>query len=796
MQLLARIALLSLLLLLAPSQQVAAGDDGAETVARLGVLSFRSAESTLERWQPTADYLSRAVEGVRFDVLPMNYPELEAAIAAAELEFVLTNTGHYVQMEAGHGLTRLVTLIAAVRGEAVRTFGGVIFTRADHPTIRGIDDLPGHHMLGVGPGSLGGWQVAAEVLHDAGIDPERDLASLNFTGMPHDQVVEGVLAGTADAGTVRTGILEQMASEGRLDPAALRLLAPREIAGFPLHHSTRLYPEWPFSRMPHTPDALAEAATIALLEMPDNHPAAFAGGYQGWSAPLSYGPVHELFRKLEVAPYDSTGPLTMRHYWEEHPEYLFAGLAAILLLVTGVAARYHHLAGALRQEVSRRGRVEGQLREHQQRLAHQANHDYLTDLPNRMLLTTRLEQAMASADRSGGRVAVLFLDLDRFKNINDSLGHSVGDDLLQILGSRLRHRLPDHTVARLGGDEFIVLLERADDNETVAAFARQLIGLVSEPFAVGGWQALNIGSSIGISLYPDDAASAPELITHADAAMYHAKESGRNTYSFYTQALTDSASQRLDIEARLRRALRRGEMTLHYQPQVAMDDGRITGVEALVRWQDPAAGLIPPDRFIPVAEESGLIEPLGSWVLREACRQLREWSDVGLDTLEMSVNLSAHQIANPALPYYVAEVLEEYDLAPQRLFLELTESALMTRGEQAVEVIQRLKAVGVGLAIDDFGTGYSSLAYLKRFAIDILKIDRCFVQDLPDDRDDVEIASTIIAMARNLNLAVLAEGVENEAQRAFLAGLKCDAWQGFFRSRPLPADEFLALYRG
>ncbi len=786
-------------LALAPLQSApAAEEDEAEsTVVRLGALSFRPMEATESRWQATADYLSHAVDGYEFHVVPMNYAELEAAIADGEVDLVLTNTGHYVQMEARHGLTRLTTMIAAERGEPVRTFGGVLFTRADHPTIHDAEDIVDHDFLAVGHGSLGGWQVAAELFHDLGIDPEEDFASLNFTGMPHDQVVEGVLAGDADAGTVRTGILEQMESEGHLDMAEdIRLLNERETAGFPLRHSTHLYPEWPFSRMPHTSDALAEAVTIARLEMPENHPAAFAGEYHGWSAPLSYAPVHELFQKLGVPPYEDTGLATLRAYWEAHTESILAVFAAVLMLLAATAVRYRHLVVTLKSEVKQRQRIEEELRAHQQKLAHQANHDYLTGLPNRLLLTTRLEQAMATAKRRGTRVAVLFLDLDSFKNINDSLGHAVGDELLQLLGQRLKQRLPDKTVARLGGDEFIVLLENATTDEGIEHFARELIALITEPFNVGGWQALYIGSSVGISLYPDNADTAPALITQSDSAMYNAKARGRNTYTFYTQSLTDAASERLDTEARLRRALRQDEFCVYYQPQLAMDDGRITGVEALVRWQDPERGLVPPGQFIPVAEESGLIEALGDWVLREACRQLAAWrEEPGLDGLEMSVNLSAHQLANPELPARIAALLAEFDLPPEQIYLELTESALMTQGEDAVEVIEQLKAIGVKLAIDDFGTGYSSLAYLKRFSIDLLKIDRCFVRDLPDDDDDVQIATTIIAMARNLGLAVLAEGVEGEPQLDFLRERACDAWQGYYCSRPIPAEDFERFYR-
>ncbi|ABI57791.1 EAL domain-containing protein [Alkalilimnicola ehrlichii MLHE-1] len=767
-----------------------AGADGTEY--RLGALGFRAPEQTLARWQATADYLTETIPDARFRVAPMNYPQLEAAIADGTVDFVLTNTGHYVRMEAEHGLTRLVTMIAEAEQQPVRVFGGVILTRADRHDIQTLSDLAGRHVYAVGEGSLGGWHVGREALLDVGVDPARDLARVTFTGMPHDQVVEAVLAGEGDAGMVRTGILESMAREGRLDLDAVRVLEPRRTAGFPLQHSTHLYPEWPFSRLPHTPDAIAQAVTIALLEMPSGHPAARDGGYVGWSAPLSYGGVHELFQRLGEPPYEHWGGLDLRVVWEQHP----AIVLALMLIVTGGMAgaviKYRRLNRSLAVEVDQRRMVERQLRQHQARLTHLANHDPLTDLPNRLLLTTRLEQAVARATGSGQRVAVLFLDLDRFKNINDSLGHAVGDDLLRILAERLRSQVEANTVARLGGDEFIVLLDGISDLELVDQQARELLELVAESFSVGGWRSLQVGGSIGISLFPDNAQDASELITQADAAMYLAKAEGRNTYRYYNQSLTAAASERLETETRLRRALELDHLEVFYQPQLDITTGALTGVEALVRWRDPEQGLIPPDRFIPVAEETGLIDRLGQQVLERACLQVAAWDRDGLPALDVAVNLSAHQIGDPRLCAKIRHALERSGLAPRRLVLEITESTLMTQAEGALGTLAGLKGLGVQVAIDDFGTGYSSLAYLKRFAIDWLKVDRCFVQDLPEDRNDAELTQTIVYMAHNLGLRVLAEGVETQAQLDFLTHLGCDGWQGFLCSPPLPPQELVA----
>ena len=426
-----------------------------------------------------------------------------------------------------------------------------------------------------------------------------------------------------------------------------------------------------------------------------------------------------------------------------------------------------------------------------ERLAH---YDPLTALPNRLLLTSRLEHAIQRAQRQQGRLAVLFIDLDRFKHVNDSLGHPTGDALLRAVADRLGQRIRrEDTLARLGGDEFVVVLESIERPAEATNVAQSLIDAMAEPFQVGDGRPLYLGASIGISLYPEDGEEALQLLRNADTVMSQAKAQGRNSYRYYTESLTRAANQRLALESRLRRALEREEFVLHYQPQVAMADERIVGVEALVRWQDPEEGLIPPDRFIPLAEETGLIVPLGDWVMRQACRQMRQWRDAGLPPLTLAVNLSAQQFAQPGLAEQVAALLAETGLPAGCLELELTESILMQHTAHGQASLDALRALGVALSIDDFGTGYSSLAYLKRLPIDKLKIDKSFVQGIPDDRNDAEIATTVIAMARNLRLRVLAEGVETIAQRDFLHAAGCDTYQGFLFSRPVPPDAVCVL---
>ena len=436
----------------------------------------------------------------------------------------------------------------------------------------------------------------------------------------------------------------------------------------------------------------------------------------------------------------------------------------------------------------------GPLKQSEARLAHLAHHDPLTDLPNRILLLDVLDHAIEEALHASKVGAVLFLDLDRFKNVNDSLGHAAGDELLWLVSRRLREVLPDHAMlARLGGDEFVGMVRDIGGRDPAAELALRLIERLNQPFVLADGQEIFISTSIGISLFPTDGVVATELIQHADTALYEAKGAGRATHRFYEEVLTAAAALRLETEAGLRRALERDEFELHYQPQVTTADGRVRGVEALIRWRDPISGLIPPDNFIPIAEESGLIIAIGEWVLRTACRQMREWldADIGIETI--AVNLSPREFQRADVPRRIADVLAETGVPAHCLEIEITEGALMDQGAEAERRLSALRALGVRLSIDDFGTGWSSLAYLRRLPIDKLKIDRSFVADMPDDPTSVEIASAIISLARNLKLEVLAEGVETRAQFDELVRLGCDLVQGWFFSRPLPAADLPLL---
>ena len=425
----------------------------------------------------------------------------------------------------------------------------------------------------------------------------------------------------------------------------------------------------------------------------------------------------------------------------------------------------------------------------QQRLDHLAHHDSLTELPNRLLLLDRLQRAMGRASRHDRQMAALFLDLDRFKQINDTLGHSTGDRLLRAVAGRLAKCLRQgDTVARLGGDEFAILLEDLDHPEDVAPILEKLMAAMHHPFVLEGHE-LFLSFSIGIGMYPQDGGDAETLLRNADTAMYRAKAEGRSGYRFYTADMNARAFERLDLESRLRRALERNEFVLHYQPKLDLGTGLVVGVEALLRWRHPDHGLVPPGEFIPTLEDTGMIVPVGRWVLQEACHQARAWQQAGLPSLTMAVNVSTHQFRRDDVCALVREALAGHAIHPADLELEITESALMDDVGRAAASIRQLRDQGVRVAIDDFGTGYSSLAYLKRFAINSLKIDRAFVRDVCDNHDDAAIVAAVLAMAQRLQLQVVAEGVETRDQLEFLRGEGCDQMQGYLLARPMPASQ-------
>jgi len=431
----------------------------------------------------------------------------------------------------------------------------------------------------------------------------------------------------------------------------------------------------------------------------------------------------------------------------------------------------------------------------EERVQYLATHDGLTGLPNRAMFAQLVSLAVESAKRHDSKIAVLFIDLDRFKVINDTLGHDAGDVLMREMAARFRECLRgSDVVARLGGDEFVILVQDVTDSAQVAVVARHLLSAIMRPIEIHG-QECRVTASIGICLHPEVGQDDQSVIKNADLAMYAAKEKGKNTYHFYSPTLRTRSAGRLAIETHLRQALERNELSLHYQAKVRVDTDAITGVEALLRWNSPVLGSVSPVQFIPVAEEVGLIIPIGRWVLRAACRQSADWRRAGLPPVRVSVNLSMRQLQDEGLIGDIRSALEDADVPPDLLELELTESMIMQNTERAVRLLTDIKALGVKLAIDDFGTGYSSLAQLKRFPIDTLKVDRSFIREIPRDSEDRAITEAIIAMGKTLCLTIVAEGVETPEQKAFLRERACDEMQGFYFSTPVPPDEFALLLR-
>ncbi|MBA1147710.1 EAL domain-containing protein [Ectothiorhodospiraceae bacterium WFHF3C12] len=491
--------------------------------------------------------------------------------------------------------------------------------------------------------------------------------------------------------------------------------------------------------------------------------------FRDWLAPLLDGTVRELVFNSDHHRRDgSTYPV------ELHLQYSPEERPAVIVAVV--------------QDITERRRSH-------ERLYYLANFDELTGLPNRSLFRDRLTQAIAQARRDDAGLAVLFMDLDRFKSVNDTLGHGIGDELLRAVATRVGECLREvDTFARQGGDEFTVVLGGVESARSAAAVAEKILERFATPFTVGGHEIYTSGS-IGITLFPDDAEDADGLLKNADTAMYLAKERGRGTYQFFTPDLDIAARERLLLEGGLRRAVENDELRLAYQPQVDLRTGAFIGFEALLRWEHPELGLLSPDRFIPIAEETGTIIPIGEWVLRQACAQWRKWCDLGLPPMTVSVNMSVRQFRQPDLASVIQRALREADMDAHWLELELTESMLMTNADMSTGILDDLKAVGARMAVDDFGTGYSSLNYLKRFPLDTLKIDRSFIKDIDRDSDDAEIARGIIALGRALQLTVLAEGVETADQRDFLLREGCHFAQGFMFGRPVAPEQATDILR-
>jgi len=895
------------------------------SVIKIGVLAPRGIELTHRMWRPTADYLEQTLSDITIEIIPLKLEEADVAVRNRSIDLILTNPGNYIELEAVYGISRILTMQTAWRGKASRRFGAVIFTRADNVDIKKISDLKGRSFMGVNKNGFGGFQMAWGLLKSQGIDPFKDFSELTFSHFPQQDVVRAVKDGLVDAGTVRTDILEHMAVDGEIQLSEFLVLNQQHMKStnrnhleeywgsdhgdhmkeFPFLHSTRLFPEWPLAKLRHTPNILTEKIAMALLKLRIDSPAAKSAMMAGWTIPLDYTAVHDLFRNLGIGPYK----LDVRHvvqrlgrdYW--HYFILIAGVMLIFLLrfwwaertarnttrelfhksqalsdretrlssilestadgiitideqgiIESFNAAAEHIFGysadwivgrkvnllmsdshskmhdsymknyiltgqgkilgvgpreveAIRRDGSRifidlaisEIALEGERlfiglvrditerKKAKERLNYLANHDVLTGLPNRNLFNEQLI-TLKDAQLKDMSVSIFLLDLDNIKSINDTLGHKFGDLLIKAIAERLKNMMKgDDYLARFGGDEFIVMSVVRGSGEVLEK-VKYILEKVQEPLLIDDYELI-ITTSIGVSIAPAEHFDIDEIIRQSDTAMYRSKEIGRNSYMVYSDEFDAHSADLLSLEHSLRYALERQEFFLCYQPQVEFDSNRVIGVEALIRWAHPTLGLVGPDRFIPLLETTGLIQPVGEWVLRTACEQLVHWHMQGFNDLRISVNVSSRQFNSEDFFDVLTRVIQDTAINPAFLDIELTEGVLMEHVNRNVTLLHAIKELGIKISVDDFGTGYSSLAYLKRFPIDILKIDRAFVSDLETDPDSMKLAKTIIDLASNLDIGIIAEGTETKEQVAILKSYDCNVFQGYFFSKPLPNSD-------
>jgi diguanylate cyclase (GGDEF)-like protein/PAS domain S-box-containing protein len=1002
---------------------------------RMGVLTFRPKAQAQIQWQPLAQVLKAVIPDRDFVVTAYTLPEMEAVVANRQVDFVLTNPGQYVLLARPDGLQApLATLLMEESGQEISAFGGVVFTRSGSLQSTSLADLEGKTIAAVGKDSLGGYLMQAFELQKLGIDLDHDTRLL-LTGLPQDKVVAAVLDGQADAGFVRTGLLEAMAREGKLDLSRIQVLNLQNLPDFPVRSSTPLYPEWPLTHLSQVDEHLARQVTAALFLIKEDSDVARTMGIRGFSVPADYTPVADLLKTLRVPPFDKAPPFTLkdvvaRYHWqlmgaavalllivllglrlwltshalrreqrrvmrqrqalEEsefrwkfaveasggglwdwdvaagtqflsdawkatlgyapdelsqsvvewesrlHPDDRVGALAALehslssgdgrfrhetrvrckdgsykWLLALGLVVRrdaagaplrmigmdiditerkiaeeklqlaasvfsharegititntagdiidvnraFSQITGYSRDEVLGRnprflnsgrqsrsfyttmyadlqsknhwygevwnrrknGEVYAQMltistvrdgrgkvthyvamffdittiKEHQKQLEHIAHYDALTDLPNRVLLADRLHQAMVQAQRRRQLLAVAYLDLDGFKEINDTYGHSAGDQLLISVSANMKSALRQgDTLARLGGDEFVAVMADLADASACGTTLSRLLSAASQPMMFGDVQ-LKVSASVGVTFYPQtEAVDADQLMRQADQAMYQAKVSGKNRYHAFDAVHDRSVRGLHESLDEIARALERHEFVLFYQPKVNLRTGKVMGAEALIRWQHPVRGLLQPDQFLPVIDDHVLGVQVGEWVIGNAVAQMQQWQAMGLQ-LQVSVNVGARQLQQGDFVQKLSDTLALHpSVAPTLLQIEVLETSALQDLERTAQVIHASTQLGVTFALDDFGTGYSSLTYLKHLPVTVIKIDRSFVHDMLDDADDLAILEGVIGLARTFHREVIAEGVETVAHGTRLLQLGCELAQGYGIARPMPADDF------
>lgn len=1016
-------SLLKVFLILLVVSLTAGAQEGAEV--NIGVLALRGEAHALSRWQPTVDYLNQQLPGYLFNLVPLGFEQVEPAVRDRQIDFVLANSAYYVRLERRYGVSRLATLRTRSSRGPQTVFSSAMIRKAGQSELRGFDDLADSRVAAVDSRSLGGFLMIAGAMLEQGVDIHQDVASLTWMHT-HDAVVYAVLSGEAEVGIVRSETLERMAHEGRIQIGDFALVSPVVGTRFPFLRSTHLYPEWPIAALNHVNTQLRDHLALALLQMPQDHPAARQGNHMGWAIPRNYQRVHELLRLLRVSPYDK--PVSL---YEVFSAYRYVILLVSVLVVTAISyaellrrKNRHLLAtqqalssardseqatlGKLSKAVADLGRVEhrfsqlaetssdgivlidiqgrvvfanraaamilgysqaelqqallhdlvvpdnlrdkaakgfahfqrtgegelldqrieisarqkggelisielsisalqegqerfaigifrditerqqllrdlrqnqdnfrnivdknqtgillldeqgkvlfcnqsaqrmldrdrenligsqfgapasldvrqeinvvrseGELgfaetlytrtewkglpaylvmlhdvtpyREAQEKIKNLAFFDSLTDLPNRHHMTQELSRALQRHRRSGTSFALLFLDLDKFKEVNDTLGHEAGDLLLIEIARRLRGcvRASDF-VARMGGDEFTVILEDVA-GDAIEKLAQKMGERIREPIEINQHE-LFVDVSIGCSVFPEDAPHADELLKQADTAMYKAKREGRG-FARYSSRLGNMLARSARTEDELSRALENDEFEMYYQVQVDLDTAQPVAYEALIRWNHSSGDVILPVDFLPSLENSGLIVPLGRWVLERVCQQLRHWLDIdGERALSVAVNISPCQLEHDQLSAFVKDLLDRYRLPPGKLAMEISEGALLSGADQVISQLNQVRSLGIALHMDDFGTGYSSLSLLRRLPFSVIKIDRSFIHDMESDEADLGLIRAARSMAEGLGMKTVAEGVENPEQLRLLREIGCDYAQGYLFAKPVPVE--------
>ncbi len=888
-----------------------------ETVVKIGILSFESKSDTATRWRPTANYLESKITGHRFEVIPLNYDELNLAVKFGDVDFVLTNPEHYVVLRNTFGISPMVTLTTLIGTETVSKFGSVIFMRKEKATTGNLNDARGKRIAAVGLYSLGGFLAAADVFHQQHLDLQsNDVVSLKFTGTPHSKVVQEVMSGDADVGVVRTGVLEQMAQQGKLNLNQIQVLNIQPASQFPQLLSTPLFPEWPLAAMPKTEPDLVKRLTIALLNIPADSSFAHAGNYAGFTPPANYAGVEDLMRRLKVYPGVDTVPIWTElwlNYSVEIEISIFilflagAGASAYLwianrklyrltLLYIDAQAGLKVMAAAFESQVGiivtdqlttivrandaftklfgyterqvlgsstsilranivsegtlrkiwpiliSKGYWQGELQcrhrsgseipcivaitalrddtsditgfvgsfldisiqKSAEREARQlAHYDPLTELPNRRLFIERLTAEIGLASEAPLLGALMFIDLDDFKALNDTYGHSVGDHLLKLVAAKLGKFVHSQMLAaRLGGDEFVVMWPRINADASVAlksatALAHEIRRALLDNFELlspdsvddhGKSLQYKITASMGVALFGDKVEPVTEVLKRADVAMYQSKMAGKNAVSIFDQQVQSAINSRVALSTDLNSALLKGQLEVHYQLQ-STTEGYAVGAECLLRWRHPVRGMVPPGEFIPIAEESCAIVEIGYWVIEQACATLARWSQIpSLASLTLSVNVSPRQFIDQDFHLRVEKFLHQAGVTANRLCLEITEGIVLNDAENVIEKMKELVKSGLSFSIDDFGTGYSSLSYLQRLPLRELKIDKSFINNLATNSNSEAIVRAIIALGLSMRIQVLAEGVETEEQQLRLKTLGCERIQGYFLARPMELD--------